>query len=76
MCNLYIFGTLQIDYLVNKGGQSQLAEAITTELAVDKAAMDLNYLGTISLTKAVLPGMAERKEGCIVVINSVAGKYG
>lgn len=67
---------LQIDYLVNNIGQSQRADAIATELAVDRAIMDLNVLGTISLTKAVLPRMAEHREGCIVVISSVAGKIG
>ena len=66
----------QVDYLVNNAGQSQRAEAIATELAVDKAIMDLNFVSTISLTKAVLPEMIECREGCVVVISSVAGKIG
>jgi dehydrogenase/reductase SDR family protein 7 len=68
--------SLQIDYLVNNAGRSQRSEAIATELAVDRALFDLNVLSTFSLTKAVLPEMIEHKEGCVVVISSVAGKIG
>lgn len=67
---------LQIDYLVNGVGLSQFAEFVSTELAVDRALMDLNVLNTVSLTKAVLPGMIECREGCVVMINSLAGKIG
>ncbi len=68
--------TIQIDYLVNNAGRSQRGEAIATELDVDRALVDLNVISTISLTKAVLPEMIEFKEGCVVVISSVAGKIG
>ena len=47
-----------------------------TSLEVDRALLDLNVVGTISLTKAVLPHMIERHEGQIVVVSSVAGKIG
>ena len=61
---------------MNNAGRSQRAEAVATELAVDRALMDLNVLSTLSLTKAVLPEMIECREGCVVVISSVAGKIG
>ena len=48
----------------------------TKGLAVDKAMMDLNGLGPISLTKTVLPHMLERQEGQIIVMSSVSGKLG
>ena len=67
---------MQIDFLVNNAGRSQRAEAIRTELAVDRALVDLNVLGTLSLTKAVLPEMAECRSGCVVVISSLTGKIG
>ena len=38
--------------------------------------MDLNVVGTISLTKAVLPHMIERHQGQIVVVSSTSGKIG
>ena len=47
-----------------------------TSLEVDRALLDLNVVGTISLTKAVLPHMIERHEGQIVVVSSIAGKTG
>ena len=47
-----------------------------TSLEVDRALLDLNVVGTISLTKAVLPHMIERHEGQIVVVSSILGKIG
>lgn len=38
--------------------------------------MELNFLGTISLTKQVLPHMMERGTGSIVTVSSVAGLIG
>jgi short-subunit dehydrogenase len=47
-----------------------------TDLAVDRRIMDLNFFGTVSLTKAVLPSMIRRKSGHIVPISSVVGYVG
>lgn len=38
--------------------------------------MHVNYFGTVALTKAVLPSMIKRKEGRILCIGSVQGKFG
>ncbi len=67
---------MQIDVLVNNAGRSQRATAAQTKLEVDRALLELNTLGTIGLTKAVLPHLLEQKDGSIVVISSVAGKLG
>ena len=67
---------MQIDVLVNNAGQSQRAEATQTDLEVDRAVLELNTIGTISLTKSVLPHMIEQRSGTIVIISSVAGKMG
>lgn len=40
---------------------------------VFKELINLNYLGTVSLTKCVLSHMVERKQGKIVTVNSIAG---
>lgn len=40
---------------------------------VFKELMEINYLGTVSLTKCVLPHMIERKKGKIVTVNSFTG---
>ena len=62
--------------LINNAGSSQRALALDTELSVDQRILELNTIGTVSLTKAVLPHMIERGKGCLVVISSVAGLIG
>ena len=63
----------RVDVLVHSGGVSQRSLAAETDLATDRAIMDLNYFGTVALTKAVLPSMLARGEGHIVPITSVIG---
>lgn len=65
-----------IDILINNGGVSQRSLAIETPLDVDRRIMEVNYFGTIALTKALLPSMLARQSGQIVVISSVVGKFG
>lgn len=66
----------RIDYLFNNAGVSSRALAMDTPVSLDKKMMDINYLGHIALTKAVLPHMAREKKGHIVVTSSVVGKFG
>lgn len=65
-----------IDMLVNNGGFSQRGEALKTPVAIDRELMEVNYFSYINLTKAVLPYMLRQKKGQIVVISSIAGKFG
>jgi dehydrogenase/reductase SDR family protein 7B len=65
-----------VDVLVHSGGVSQRSLAADTSLATDRAIMDLNFFGTVALTKAVLPSMLARKSGHIVPISSVVGYVG
>ncbi|HKR66286.1 MAG TPA: SDR family NAD(P)-dependent oxidoreductase, partial [Thermoanaerobaculia bacterium] len=65
-----------VDILVHSGGVSQRSLAAETDLSIDRAIMDVNYFGTIALTKAVLPLMLARKSGHIVPISSVIGHVG
>ena len=62
--------------MVNNGARGQLGLISKTSLEVDRAILDLNTVGTISLTKAILPHMIERHEGQIVVVSSIGGKFG
>ena len=62
--------------MVNNGARSQRSLVKETPLEIDRAIMDLNTIGTISLTKAILPHMIERHDGQIVIVSSVLGKYG
>jgi len=66
----------RVDVLVHSGGVSQRSLAIETDLATDRAIMDLNYFGTVALTKAVLPSMIARRAGHVVPISSVIGYVG
>lgn len=65
-----------IDYLFNNGGMSQRGTARETTLDVDRRIMEVNYFGNIKITKAVLPYMIKSGGGHIVVISSIAGKFG
>ncbi|MBN2731323.1 MAG: SDR family oxidoreductase [Balneolaceae bacterium] len=71
---LRVFG--HIDYLFNNGGISQRSLAVETDIDVIRNIMEVNFFGTIALTKAVLPSMMEREKGHIVVTSSVMGKFG
>lgn len=65
-----------IDILVNNGGISQRSYAHETQLVVYERLMAVNYFGNIALSLAVLPHMRARKQGHIVAVSSVAGKFG
>ena len=62
--------------MVNNGARGQFGLLRKTSLEVDRAILDLNTVGTISLTKAILPHMIERHEGQIVIVSSLSGKIG
>ncbi len=66
----------KIDILVNNGGYSQRSEAIETKIEIDRQLMEVNYFSYVNLTKAVLPYMKRQKGGQIVVVSSIAGKFG
>jgi dehydrogenase/reductase SDR family member 7B len=65
-----------VDVLVHSGGVSQRSLVVDTALSTDRAIMDLNFFGTVALTKALLPSMLARKSGHIVPISSVVGYVG
>ena len=66
----------RVDVLVNNGGISQRALAADATLEVERALMEVDYFGTVALTKAVLPQMLARRAGHIVVVSSVMGYIG
>ncbi|NJN41360.1 MAG: SDR family oxidoreductase [Flammeovirgaceae bacterium] len=69
-----LFG--RVDILINNGGISQRSLARDTKLEVDRAVMEVDYFGTVGLTKALLPHFLKRKYGHIVTVTSVIGKIG
>ena len=66
----------RIDVLINNAGISQRSKCLDTDLSVYKTLLDVDVLGQIALTKAVLPIMVKQKSGHIAVTSSVAGKVG
>jgi short-subunit dehydrogenase len=69
-----IFG--HIDILINNGGISQRSLIKDTSLEVDRRIMEVNYFGTVALTKYVLPHFVKQRQGHFVVVSSLTGKFG
>jgi dehydrogenase/reductase SDR family member 7B len=66
----------KIDFLVNIGGISQRSRIDETPLWLDRKIFEINYFGTIALTKAVLPYMIRQKSGHILATSSISGRFG
>ena len=69
-----VFG--RIDFLLNNAGISQRSLCLETGLDVYRKLLDIDVMGQIALTKAVLPYMVGQGSGHISVTSSVAGKVG
>ena len=66
----------RIDLLINNGGFSQRSAATATDEQVERQLMEVNYFSAVALSKAVLPYMLRQKSGHLVVLSSIAGKFG
>lgn len=66
----------RIDILINNAGYGVFESFVTASLEEIEGMMDVNYMGTVRCTKAVLPYMLEQRSGHIVNIASMAGKIG
>jgi short-subunit dehydrogenase len=62
-----------IDILVNNGGISQRSLAKDTNLDVDRRIMEVDYFGTIAITKFLLPYFIKQGGGHYVTITSITG---
>jgi short-subunit dehydrogenase len=66
----------RIDILINNGGISQRSLAKDTATDIDRKIMEVNYFGTIALTKVILPQFLKQGSGKFVVTTSTVGKIG
>jgi len=65
-----------VDILVNGAGWGKIEPFVQNEPAFIRRVVDINFLGPVKLTQALLPGMAERGSGRLVFISSDAGRVG
>ncbi|MBL0742940.1 SDR family oxidoreductase [Chryseolinea lacunae] len=71
---IQVFG--HIDILINNAGMRQRSLIQETSLEMDRKMMEVNYFGTIAITKYLLPHFVQRKGGHFANISSVTGKFG
>ena len=63
----------QVDVLVNNAGYGYLSAIEEGEDDAVRKLMETNFFGLVEMTKAILPGMRQRKSGHIVNISSIGG---
>jgi NAD(P)-dependent dehydrogenase (short-subunit alcohol dehydrogenase family) len=64
----------RVDVLVNNAGVQCLRPLASCPLDQVAELIEVNLLGTILLTRSVLPGMLERSHGAIVSVGSLSGR--
>lgn len=65
-----------VDVLVNNAGWDEMRPFVETDEAFWDRVIEINLKGCLRMTRAVLPGMLERRWGRIVNIGSDAGRVG
>jgi 3-oxoacyl-[acyl-carrier protein] reductase len=66
----------QIDILINNAGTAKFGGFLDLSAEEWENIIKVNLMGTYYVTRAVLPGMIERKAGDIINISSTAGQKG
>src|SRR4029434_4855298 len=65
-----------VDILVNNAGYDEWNWFTATDEALWRRVLEVNLVGVIACTHAILPGMQERRRGRIVNVSSEAGRVG
>lgn len=64
----------RIDILVNSAGIIRPGDTESSDPAHWREMFDINVLSAMYLSRAVLPGMRERRDGHIIIVSSTAGR--
>jgi len=66
----------RVDIVIHNGGVSQRSMVTDTDISVDRRIMEINFFGSVALTKFILPHMMAQGSGHFAVITSLTGKFG
>lgn len=66
----------KLDVVVLNAGRTQRSLAVNTSIDVTKEIFDLNFISTVNLARITLPHFLQQGSGQMVVVSSVAGKFG
>ncbi|MEW6717993.1 MAG: SDR family oxidoreductase [Chloroflexota bacterium] len=64
------------DIIINSAGVTQPGYVQELDVDIFRQMMEINYMGTVHVVKALLPGIIERGSGHIINISSAAGFLG
>ena len=65
---------VQCDVLVNNAGVGPIKPMLELTAAEWHRIVDVNFSALFHVTRAVLPGMIERKRGHVIIVGSIAGR--
>ena len=65
--------TLGVDVLINNAGVGVLGPMATVPMDKVRLSFEVNVLGMVAMSQAVIPGMRERGWGRIINVSSIAG---
>jgi short-subunit dehydrogenase len=63
----------RVDVMVHNAGVGQRSSVLESTFAVERRLMEVNFLGPVALTKALLPTMVAQGGGAFLVVSSVLG---
>ena len=65
-----------IDFVFLNAGMAIRDMVHLTDLEMVYKVMNINFFSAVALSKALLPFMREKKQGCFIVTSSLCGKFG